>query len=343
MKNTDFVTKWVLEKAKTDYKDDIALVAAHSTLRIDDKETCIAYFVPKTDKGRSFAQTFILEGMGFDIWAIEWERLEKFADLEEYNITILADAELLYAADDAAAKRFSELKERQRKNLKDPFIMRKKSLEAYARAKSIYSEMLFSEDYDKKMSAGYIADYLAQAIVFTNSEYFRKSGFKQLDELSVMKKAPEGFAELYRKVLLEKSIEKQEKLCREMISMVKIFLEGEAGKESDDEPKDFQLLSDWYGELSYEWLRLRTYRDRGEFITLYMRGCYLQDELNYVCDEFGLKKFELMNYFDTDNIDIFIKRADEIEGKIRQIITDHGAKINEYSSQEEFLNEVQEG
>ena len=53
--------------------------------------------VTVTDRGRQFARTFILEGRGYDIWGIDWERLERFAALEEYNITVLADAKVLYA------------------------------------------------------------------------------------------------------------------------------------------------------------------------------------------------------------------------------------------------------
>jgi len=97
MNTEKFVTEWVLDTVKEKYADDIALVVAHSTLRISDEQQVMSYFVPITDKGRKFAQTFILAGQGFDIWGIEWERLEQFAELNEYNITCLADGEVLYA------------------------------------------------------------------------------------------------------------------------------------------------------------------------------------------------------------------------------------------------------
>ena len=74
----------------------ISVILSHGTLRLDGQPR-MSYFVPITDKGRRFAQTFILGGQGFDVWGIEWERLERFAALEEYNLTCLADAEVLYA------------------------------------------------------------------------------------------------------------------------------------------------------------------------------------------------------------------------------------------------------
>ena len=57
----------------------------------------ISYFVPVSEKGEELAQTFILEGVGHDIWCVPWERLEKYVGLEEYKITCLADSEVLYA------------------------------------------------------------------------------------------------------------------------------------------------------------------------------------------------------------------------------------------------------
>ena len=132
MKNNMFITNWVLKTVEDKYADDIALVISHSTLNIDSDAATVSYFVPVTDKGRQFAQTFILEGRGYDIWGIEWERLERFAALEEYNITVLADSKILYARTPEDAARFEMLKHAQLDNLRDPMQARKPALESYA-------------------------------------------------------------------------------------------------------------------------------------------------------------------------------------------------------------------
>ena len=109
MENREFVTKWVIDVVKNEYPEDIALVVSHTTLRIDDQVKAVSYFVPITERGYHFGRTFILEGVGFDIWGIDWQRLEKFAELEEYNITCLADGEILYARTKEDAERFRRL------------------------------------------------------------------------------------------------------------------------------------------------------------------------------------------------------------------------------------------
>jgi len=333
-----FVTEWVINKVKEEYADDIALVVAHNTLRIHDDQTCMSYFVPITDRGRSFARTFILEGQGFDIWGIEWERLERFADLNEYNVTCLADAEVLYARTIEDRERFETLKKRQRKNLADPLRQRVHALEAFSQAKQIYFEMIFANDSDVKMGAAYVLDYLARAICFTNGSYFKRTQTDQLTELADSGRIPEGFAELYNTIIWEKDEKRQKEQCFELIRIVEGFLQ--RPEKSEVREHNFQDLADWYGELSYTWLRLRHYSQEEDVTRTYMWGSMLQEELNQVCTDFGLEKMELMMQFDAKNLNGFVEHANRLEDEIRRRIIAGGGKICEYESREEFLNEI---
>lgn len=38
MNNKELITKWVLEKVEEEYKDDIALVVSHNTLRLESEK-----------------------------------------------------------------------------------------------------------------------------------------------------------------------------------------------------------------------------------------------------------------------------------------------------------------
>jgi len=344
MKNNEFVTKWVLDTVQEQYAEDIALVISHTTLRIHPDEETISYFVPITKRGYELAKTFILDGEGFDIWAIPWERLEHFAELEEYNLTVLADAKILYAKDDACANRFTALQARLQENLQNTAKMRICALQAYAQAKSIYSEMLFAKNSDVKLGAGYVLDYLAQAIVFTNNSYFRKSQTEQLAELQAFSDIPESFSEKYQQILQESNVETQKKLCYEQICLVQNFLENHAtntvAPATISRERNFQDLADWYSELSYTWLRLRHYAAEKDATKVYMWGIYLQEELNRVCEDFGLEKQELMLHYTHSDLKSFVNVADTIENEIRQLILDNGGTIHEYATAEEFLHEI---
>ena len=337
MNNDAFVTEWVLSTAKEKYADDIALVISHATLNIDPQEDVVSYFVPITDKGRRFAQPFILDGRGYDIWGIEWDRLERFASLEEYNITVLADSRILYARTPEDAARFEALRLKQAANLADPAASRKCALEAYARAKGLYTELLFSKGSDIRLCAGYVIDYLARAVAFANHRYFHKSQIDQLEELKSMEYVPNSFAEKYLAVIQTSDDDCRKELCRDLIVTVGDFLSPEETQSSE---KNFQDLADWYAELSYTWRRIRHYTQRGGAVKVHMWGILLQNELNGVCEDFGLANMELMSEFDFTNLSRFTVRANELEAQVREIITAHGGVIREYKSPEEFLHEV---
>ena len=342
MSNLNFVTEWAINTIKEKYTDDIALVISHTTLRINDNEKAMSYFVPITKRGAEFAQTFILSGVGYDIWGIPWERLEGFANLEEYNITCLADAEVLYARTAEDKERFEALKKQQASYLADKVKMRACAIEAYKQAKSVYLEMLFTEGSDVRLGAGYVLDYLARAVAFSNNCYFKKSQTDQLNELSNMKNVPEGFHKLYTKVIYEKDENAQKKLCYEIISMVQNFLQKNGKEKEAKQPceHNYQDLADWYGELSYTWLRIRHYVEAKDTVKVYMWGIFLQSELNQVCEDFGIAKIELLKYYDATNLSAFAEHANQFEKLMRNEIIKGGGKIREYADQKEFLNEI---
>ena len=342
MKNAEFVTQWVLDTVKEKFYEDIALVVSHTTLRIDDSGKTIGYFVPITERGFQFGRTFILRGEGFDLWGVSWERLEQFARLEEYNITCLADAEILYAKCEEDAKRFHDLQQQQKKALSDPQLMRKNALTAYAQAKKIYLEMLFARDSDVKMGAGYVLDYLAQAIAFSNLRYFKKAQADQIQELSTMEHVPQAFLRIYLDILTQQEQEKQKTLCYQAICLVQEFLESLAPPQESapKEELDFQMLADWYGELSYTWLRIRSYAKQNDPVKVYMWGILLQHELNQVCEEFHMPKMQLMDAYRSDRLSEFAEHADRLEREMRDRITSNGGIIHSYQNIEEFLHEV---
>ncbi|HIZ55838.1 MAG TPA: hypothetical protein H9671_06495 [Firmicutes bacterium] len=342
MTNATFVTNWVLDTVKKEYAQDIALVVSHTTLRIDDSEKAIGYFVPVTERGYQFGRTFILNGEGFDIWGIGWERLEKFANLEEYNITCLADGEILYARSPEDARRFKDLQKRQLEYLSNPSVMRKNALTAYEQAKKIYLEMLFAQDSDVKMGAGYVLDYLAQAIAFSNLRYFKKAQTEQIQELSTMEKVPQGFPDLYCRIILEPDQEKQKSLCYESINLVKDFLQSLVPPHETmvKQDLDFQMLADWYGELSYTWLRIRYYAEQNDAVKVYMWGIMLQNELNHICEAYGLQKMQLMDAYRADQLLKFAEHANQLENMIQSMIIREGGTIHTYTSTEDFLYEI---
>lgn len=63
----------------------------------DGDEISFSYFLPNSDRGFVLAMDFIAEGVGYDFWAMPWERLEHLATLKEGITISLLDGVVLWA------------------------------------------------------------------------------------------------------------------------------------------------------------------------------------------------------------------------------------------------------
>jgi predicted nucleotidyltransferase len=138
MKLTE-IAESLINKIKKDYAGDVSLVHVHGSYFYKDTHDLSdidLYFVPKTKRGYNLGQTFILNGIGCDYWALSWERLERIANHEEKIASIITDGEILYYHSEEDLERFNKLKERA-ENItdKNKFINKGKEI-----MKDIYKE-----------------------------------------------------------------------------------------------------------------------------------------------------------------------------------------------------------
>ncbi len=101
------LTNWVIKKIEAEYKDDIALligIKGHSTGN-DEHGECFDYFIPATEKGYELSQTFIIDGVGHDLYPRSWARMELSVELKEMTV-LLAGATILYAKSPEDVARF---------------------------------------------------------------------------------------------------------------------------------------------------------------------------------------------------------------------------------------------
>ena len=72
---------------------------------------CFDYFIPATDRAYELEETFIIDGVGHDLYARSWERMEKSVTLDEMTF-VLANATILYAKSKEDEERFLALQKK---------------------------------------------------------------------------------------------------------------------------------------------------------------------------------------------------------------------------------------
>lgn len=333
---------WVLNKIKTEYKDDILLLIGHNSYKLEkDAELAkSSFFFPATDRGYELARTFIIDEVGYDLYPMSWERIERMTELDEDNASCVGDGEILYYRKEEDRLRFMELQARLQNHMKDPQFLLKKSLEKVGIAMELYQTMMFEDSlYKVRKAAGYILNYLITAVAYSNGKYFSKIYASHLSELPTMKSIPADFARLYEAVVKANTTEEIKTLCHEIIRITREYLGSLKGKPKKRwEKQDYRALAGWYEELSYLWREIYHWCGRNDPVKAFMRGCDLQSELDIVGEEFELGEIDLLGSFDSNNITKFIKRAETLEKKIILTIKEHGAVIDSYTSIEEFLD-----
>jgi len=332
---------WAVRKVESEYKDDVCLLLEHRTLRLDadQDKTSFSFYVPATSRANGLARTFIVEGIGYDLFPVSWERLERLAEVKEHSTTLLADAEILYARTDDDRQRFTSLQARLAANLQNPHLMCNRAMEWLNTVMEVYQDMLFEDAAAKvRESAGRICDLLSVAVACVNRTYLKHGQTNQILELSAMKEIPTDFTTQYERIIRAGTAEEQKRLCHELIVTTKAFL----GKQDETATRrasapDFSELATWYQELSYTWRRVYHWCDRNDPVNAYLWGCFLQGEVNAVGEEYEIADLDILGAFEAGNLSAFRACAEAVERRIVAAIEANGVTIDSYPSVESFL------
>ena len=335
--------EWAVRKIERDFPDDICLLLDHKTLRLDKDEGKIGLesYVPNTPRSGGLARTFIIDGIGYDLFPHNWETLEKMADVNHYNLTCLDDASIIWARTEADRQRFESLKEKFRANLKNPHLMLQRAQSWLSSAAEIYLDMIFEKEvYKIRKHAGYFCDLLAIAISYTNGTYFHRGQNGQLAELRKLHSVPWGFIETYEKALFEKEPEVQKKHCQALLGIARDYLKSltiaaPAPKRGASE------LASWYHELSYTFRRTRHYCEAGDAASAYLWGCMLQDEIGIIVNDYNIAEIDIMGAFDSGNPASLAERANQAERTIIAAIEAEGGTLDVYTDIDDFLEKNQ--
>ena len=352
MENVNRLTDWVIRKIEKEYKDDVALLLAvhgHNTAG-DQHGVCFDYFVPSTERGNALAETFIIDGVGHDLYPRSWARLEDSAVLNDMPIA-LDGAEILYARTKEDEERFLSLKARLYENLNNPEFVYGKALEYMDRALEIYRTLVFEEKPYRVISeAGCIHLYLSKAAAVLNHSYAEepiiseKQAYNDDPESRIyhcpaMKEVPKDFFANAERLMREKNPEKLKETVLLLLKATRAFI---LERQPESRPQelsevDYKAFAGWYQEMSLTWRRIRYFCENNMPEEAYCDAGYLQQELLYIAEEFGVEEMNLVDSFDPDDLGKLQVRADLLEKRILEILAEHGTTVSSYESAEVFL------
>jgi len=334
---------WAIDKIKKEFPEDIALLIGHEHWKIapDGDEIAFNFFVPSTERGYDLSQTFIIDEIGYDLFPMSWDRLGEIANLNESLTTCLADGVILYSRNEEDKDCFIKLQEKLQNNLKTKKLTYMKGLEKINRAMELFQNMLFENSLRGiRKASGFAAHYLVEAIAAVNGSYLQRGPENVIAKLSELEEIPDGFVSLYENLVTARTIEESKDICYKMLTVTRNFFSiRKPEKETQVKEYDYEYLAEWYQEITYWFRRIYYYCDIKDTANGFAWGCSIQRELDFATEEFGLETMELINIFDSQDLSIFRKRAEEIEKYLVSAIEKHNVKIQKFKNLNEFLKQ----
>lgn len=347
--NNDKLIDWITKKAKYEYADDVSIVLAYGSF-INGTANAFSdvdcYFIPKTKRGIKFANSFIINGIGYDIFPMNWQRVKNIAKLKETLLPLVGDVKILFYSTKKDLKKFKSLQRQLQSNISKKSYTEKIAKEKFVFASEQFAKMNIDSQFsDLRVNAGKIIMMLADIVMLHNNDYFHYGLKKQYDDLKTIKDIPDDFLVDYIKVIKLKEKAELINTCKNILNSVSVYM-GWGSIEflamekelisKNNTTTDFQLLANFYEEIISTFNKIYLSCEKNDYVLAFLSAVCLQNDLDELCKENNLKKYCLLNYYDSDNLSLLAVRTKDIENNFVDIIINGGGNIKNYSTFEDF-------
>ena len=350
MTTNERLMDWLSARAQRAYREDIALILAYGSAvngTANPRSDLDCYFIPATERGNGFGLDFILNGIGYDIFPMSWERVEGIAALREVLSPLVGDVKVLYCRNEEDLARFRGLQRRLQANLGDRAYTQGIARERFALACGLYRQMEGGGRFARlRALAGQLIMALADMIAVANGDYFHYGLKKQPEELERFAARPEGFLEDYRGVMRAEDGPEIMGICLRMLERVgqQLGLAPEpvaAGAAETAEPApgepDYGELADIYMEICSTFNKIYACHGSGNPELAFLSAVCLQRELDELAQEYGIPACDILGAYRYSDLEPLAAAAKRAEEALVQTIQQGGGHIQRYHSLEAFF------
>ena len=328
----------IIARVKRDFKQDIDLIGLTGSLNTDDihdRSDIDLIIISNNNKAGRFSVSFILDDVGYDFNSISWGKAEEMATLESRYTTCLVDLKILYVANQTALDRFNTLKESALKKLSEPIGVNciERANKLIQLAKIDYAEIMLSDNVSSaRYFSGCLIRNLITCIAHMNNNYIKRGVKRFLEEMSVYEYLPENFNTLYFGVIESKNIS-EIKIASEAILIAVINLHNALKCKHFVQPiPTSENLKRLYEKCwcNYKNKTMDSVEKNDKAYAFHV-AVSAQKYFNNLPNICGIQRFDLMQYFDPNNLNAFkqafLKAMCEILSEYRKV----GLSVEQFS------------
>jgi len=337
MKNNDKILEIILNKVKKEYYEDVSLVCCYGSFvnGMENKKSDIDfYFVPKTDRAWELSTTFIVDGIGYDFWGVNWKRLEKMANFNDTFISLVDGAKIVYSHSEDDKQKFNELKQKIKKTVASPLCieMLSKAINHIKEAEHHYFLMISNEDKKSKLlNAGIILLKISDAVCLMNNSFLRYGTKRHFEEIKALKYLPNKFADNYNIIVGKKDILNIIDACFDLILSANKLHEALHDKVfQPKEPSDY--LGGHYEEISSSFNKIYQNCDDNNPSLAFVNSIFLQGTIDHILFECGIEQIDFISSYESDNLPKFKDAVMMAEEQFLSHLKKHDISIKQYAS-----------
>ena len=300
----------IIKKADALCPDSLALIGVYGSVATGDeyeKSDLDLMVMINDEKGRVLADGFILDDVdiGYDIYCTSWDMLENDAQCDHAHLSKLFDSIIVYCKDKSALKRLDEIR-REAAELLASDRRFEKADKAYCDAKKLLAEAYLTQSVSKARScAGAAIEFIENAVMLYNGQYFRKGTKRALDELKQLR-LPFDLETRILAVIQAETVEKIRERLTEVFVLTDEYLQVPKKKELPSA----QNLRGTYEEMYSNWKnKMVEAADRNDVYSSFMNLLSLQYMFHEITECIAVDDFEIMDKFNAqkpeENADVF--------------------------------------
>ncbi|WP_141432461.1 hypothetical protein [Bacillus sp. 03113] len=358
------VANILVENIKKKYRDDIALVAYYGSYaqgRATTLSDLDMFFIPSTKKGFAASFQFILDGIGYDLFPISWDRALRMASFDESTVSVIANSKILYVKSEEDLSRFNQLKNKissMEKTESKKLMIEKASNKLNECYIHLY-KMNMPETRDnlsaiRNEAYGTITK-IFESLALINQTYLKRWWGASLEQIYTFRIKPHNLEELIKTIIRSQSCEKIIRTCDELFNKVRLLLIVEQ-KNIVQVPIFSSFFNGFYEEEKSIFNKIISACDREDYEGAFFATIHIQNELmnffnyaktgvwynnlhsydmlNMEYQQLGLP--ELISIVQSGNLKLLKKTVIELDRILKSLLKSRGVNLKIFDTLEEF-------
>ena len=330
----------VIKKADALCPNSLALIGVYGSVATGDeheKSDLDLMILIQDEDGWVLAEGFLLDDVdvGYDIYCTSWDMLERDAQCNHAHLSKLFDSKIVYCKDQSALEKLDGMK-RKAAELLASDKRYEKADNAYCEAKKMFAEAHLTESLSKvRSSAGAVINYIEDAVMLYNGQYFRKGTKRTFDELRQLE-LPFDLETGIMDILRAETVEQIREKLKELLVLTKEYIQVPKEKEL---PSAANLWGT-YEEMYSNWKnKMAEAADRDDVYSSFMNLLSLQNMFHEIAEGIAVDDIEIMDQFDPKdlegNADVFNQALSTYLAEYEKV----GIQPKRYGNVEEFVED----